>query len=74
MNDEHVGRLVARGYRGTDEGQRPSRLLDFPLLVDEVLQLAELGIQHKVPAGAQRQKQKGVKRLMSQRKREPRGK
>lgn len=42
--------LVALGYRGTNQGQGPTGLLALPLLVDKVLQLSQLWVQHKVPA------------------------
>lgn len=48
--NEHVRSLVARGYGGTDQGQGPAGLLALPLIVDKVLQLSQLWIQHKVPA------------------------
>lgn len=50
VHNEHVWSLVAPSYRGTDQGQRPAGLLTLPLLVDKVVQLAQIGIQEKVPA------------------------
>lgn len=51
VHNEHVWSLVALSYRGTDQGQRPAGLLTLPLLVDKVVQLAQIGVQEKVPAG-----------------------
>lgn len=50
VHNEHVWSLVARSYRGADQGQRPAGLLALPLLVDKVVQLAQIGIQEEVPA------------------------
>ncbi len=47
---EHIGKLIAWGHRGADEGQGPSWLLVLTVLVDEILKLAELRVQHKIPA------------------------
>lgn len=48
--DEHVRRLVAGSHRGPKQGQRPAWLLAPSLLVDKIVQLSRLCIQHKVPA------------------------
>lgn len=50
MHNEHVWSLVALSDRGSDQGQRPAGLLALPLLVDKVVQLAQIGVQEKVPA------------------------
>lgn len=50
VHDEHVWSLVALSDRGADQGQRPAGLLTLPLLVDKVVQLAQVRIQEKVPA------------------------
>lgn len=50
VHNEHVWSLVALSDRGSDQGQRPAGLLALPLLVDKVVQLAQIGVQEKVPA------------------------
>lgn len=51
---EHVRRLVALSYRGTNQGQGTAGLLTLPLLIHIVVQLSHIWIQNKVPAEEKR--------------------
>lgn len=65
--DEHVRSLVARRHRGADQRQRTTGLLALPLLIDKVLQLSQLWIQHKIPAQEEKaERENEVKKVMNQ--------
>lgn len=59
--------LVARCHRGADQRQRATGLLALPLLIDKVLQLSQLWIQHKIPAQEEKaERENEVKKVMNQ--------